>query len=294
MTTPALCPPPDRPPRKPRHTLPVGTVDSHCHVFEDPAKYPLIAARSYTPHACPLEEYLALCETLGIARTVQVNASVYGLDNSVTLDVIGKLGQKRARGVAGLSPEAGRAEIERLHRGGMRGARLSTMVKGCGGTELIGAVAAKVAPFGWHLQLHVDRSDELAQLERQLTDAPLPVVFDHLGRTRGGEGVGAPGFQALLRMLKARDDFWVKISSWYRLSDSGAPAFADMKPLAQALVAARPDRCLWGSNWPHPVAQVAPPNDGDLVDQFCDWVPDEAVRRRILVDNPARLYGFDD
>ncbi len=293
LNSPPLCYAPDRPPRKPEQRLPPGTVDSHCHVFEDEAKYPLAAERSYTPHACPLDEYLDLCKVLGIERTVQVSASVYGFDNSLTLDVIEKLGQKRARGIAGLRPDVTTAELKRLHHGGMRGMRLSTMMKGYGGTEAIDTYAAKLKPFGWHLQLHVHHGHELAQLEGQLTQCPVGIVFDHFGRTRGGEGVAAPGFQALMRMLKARDDFWVKLSSWYRLSDSGAPDFADMRPLAQALVTAHPDRCVWGSNWPHPGSSVVPPNDGDLVDQFCDWVPDERARRMILLENPERLYGFD-
>ncbi|MFN7086081.1 MAG: amidohydrolase family protein [Burkholderiales bacterium] len=291
--TPAVCAGPDRAPRRPRHAIPAGTVDCHCHVFEDPSRYPLAMPRSYTPPLATLSDYLVMCETLGIARTVQVNASVYGFDNSVSLDVIARLGQKKARGVAGVAPDVSGKDIERLHKGGMRGVRLSTMVKGYGGTELIDTMAAKIRPYGWHVQLHVDKCAELVPLENRLLDCPVPLVFDHLGRVRGSEGVDAPGFQALLRILRQRDDCWVKISSWYRLSDSGPPAHADMKPLAQALVAARPDRVVWGSNWPHPVWNGFMPNDGDLLDMFCDWIPDEATRRRILADNPARLYGFE-
>jgi predicted TIM-barrel fold metal-dependent hydrolase len=286
------CPPPQAA-RKPRHTLPAGTTDCHCHVFEDPSRYPLAPGRSYTPPLCTVDDYVAMCHTLGIERTVQVNASVYGFDNSVTLDLIAKLGQDKARGVAGVSPDATDAELARLHEGGMRGARLSTLVKGYGGTDAIEAIAAKIKPFGWHLQLHVGQSAELAALEPRLMNLGVPLVFDHLGSTRGGEGVGAPGFQAMLRVLKGREDAWVKISSWYRRSDGGMPDYADMKPLAQALVAARPDRCVWGSNWPHPGCDVAMPNDGDLIDLFCEWVPDPAVRRGVLVTNPARLYGFE-
>lgn len=117
-------------------------------------------------------------------------------------------------------------------------------------------------------------------------------VFDYLGRVRSDEGIEAPGFQALLRLLHARDDCWVKLSSWYRLFQSGPPDYADIKPIAQALVRARPDRVVWGSNWPHPVWKGFMPNDGSLLDLFCEWVPNEALRRRILVTNPAELYGF--
>lgn len=291
-TTPPLCAGPDRNPRKPRHAIPAGAIDCHCHVFEDPAKYPLNPNRSYTPQLCTREQYLAMCATLGIARTVQVNASVYGPDNTVTLDLIAALGQDRARGVAGLAPDTPAAAIERLDAGGFRGVRLSTSVKGYGGTDAIEPMSAKIRPFGWHLQLHVGRSAELAQHEARILALPVPVVFDHLGCVRGSEGVASPGFQALVRMLKARDDFWVKISSWYRRSDAGPPGYDDMRPIAQALIEARPDRCVWGTNWPHPECHVAMPNDGGLLDQFCDWVGDDALLKRILVDNPERLYGF--
>jgi 2-pyrone-4,6-dicarboxylate lactonase len=290
---PPLCQGPDPQPRKPRHTIPAGTTDCHCHVFEDQRQYPLVAHRSYTPPLAPLSEYLRMIDTLGVERTVQVNASTYGYDNSLTLDVIAKLGHKRARGVAGIAPDAGEQAMRRLHDAGMRGVRLSTMVKGYGGAELLDRFAQKINPFGWHVQLHVDRVAELAALETQLLALPTPIVFDHLGRVRGGEGVSAPGFQALLRIVRRRDDCWVKLSNWYRLSDSGPPAYADMKPLVQALIAARADRVVWGSNWPHPIWDGFMPNDGDLLDLLCDWVPDAATLKRILVTNPAQLYGFD-
>jgi 2-pyrone-4,6-dicarboxylate lactonase len=291
-TEPPLCPEPDRAPRKPRHTIPAGTTDCHCHVFEDRKRYPLAENRSYAPPLCTADDYIAMCKTLGIERTVQVNASVYGFDNSVTLDLISRLGQERARGVAGVSPDASARDLERLHAGGMRGMRLSTKVKGYGGTDAISPMADKIKPFGWHLQLHVGSSGELAQIEHQLMEVPVPLVFDHLGGARGDEGVSAAGFQALMRVLQQRDDCWVKISSWYRRSARGGPDYADMKPLALALIDARADRCVWGSNWPHPECDVAVPNDGDLLDLFCDWVPEVELRRKILVSNPAQLYGF--
>ncbi|MBI2297167.1 MAG: amidohydrolase family protein, partial [Betaproteobacteria bacterium] len=133
-------------------------------MFEDQKKYPLVANRSYTPPLCTLSDYLKLMEALGISRAVQVNASVYGFDNSVTLDVIARLGQKRARGVAGLKPDVSTQEIERLHQGGMCGVRLSTMVKGYGGPELLEVMGRRIQPFGWHVQLHVENGQELAGL----------------------------------------------------------------------------------------------------------------------------------
>lgn len=291
--TPPGCPPPDFHPRKPRYAVPAGMVDCHCHLFDRFDRYPLAPGRSYTPARATLEDYLAMCTAVGVARTVQVNASTFGFDNTITLDAIAALGQRRARGVCGIPHDAPTAEIERLHAGGIRGVRLSTRVRGYGGIALLEPLAARVFPLGWHVQLHVADIAELSEIEAQLMRCPSAIVFDHLGCARGDDGVDAPGFQTLLRVLRARDDCWVKISSWYRRTRAGPPAYEDMRPLAQALVAARPDRCVWGSNWPHPQWHGPMPNDGDLVDVFCGWVPDPSVRQRILVDNPARLYGFE-
>jgi predicted TIM-barrel fold metal-dependent hydrolase len=263
-------------------------------VFEDFETYPLNTDRSYTPATATLEDYLRMCEIVGITRTVQVSASVYGADNSLTLAVIAKLGQERARGVAGVRPDVSPAEIKTLHRGGIRGVRVSTFVKGYGGTDTIPTIAPRIAPYGWHLQIHVHHAGELAALEPLLLRTPVPLVFDHLGCVRGAEGVGGAGFQALLRILRARDDCWAKISSWQRRSDLGPPTYDDMRQYVEALVIARPDRLLFGTNWPNPsvFAPELMPDDGDTVDQFCDWIPDAAIRHRILVENPAVLYGF--
>jgi len=287
-----IYPGPDLHPHTPRHDIPDGVIDCHCHVFDRFNRYPLTPHRSYTPARATLEQYLAMCKVVGIARTVQVNASTFGTDNSITLDVIAQLGQDKARGICGIAPDTPDAELERLHRGGFRGVRLSTHVKGYGGFEALPLLATKIKPLGWHVQLHVGASAELAVIESQLMQCPAPIVFDHLGGARGEEGINAPGFQALLRLLQSRDDRWVKISSWYRRSHAAPPDYANMKPLAQALVATRPDRCVWGSNWPHPAWKSIMPNDGDLMDAFCDWVPDAATRRRVLVGNPEKLYGF--
>jgi predicted TIM-barrel fold metal-dependent hydrolase len=291
--TPRRCLGPQAP-RVPACALPPGTTDCHCHIFEAPERYPLSGDVSYLPAPAPLSEYLRMYEALGIERTVQVNASVYGFDNSITRDVIARLGQHRARGIAGIPTDVNAAEIERLHADGFRGARLSTKVKGYGGTEAIDAIAAKIAPFGWHVQLHFGASETIAAIESKLLACPAALVFDHLGCTRGSEAPEAPGFQALLRILTRRDDCWVKISSFDGRSVSGPPRYADMKAFAQTLVDARPDRVVWGTNWPHPnhFAPHETPADADLVDVFCEWVPDAESRRRIMVENPARLYGF--
>jgi predicted TIM-barrel fold metal-dependent hydrolase len=291
-----LCLGPDLNPRRPKTDLPPNATDCHCHVFPGTEAYPLVAQRTYTPATASLSEYLRMCDAVGIGRTVQVNASVYGSDNSLTLDIIKALGKHRARGVAGISLETGSRELERLHEGGMRGFRLSTHVKGYGGIDHLAALAGRIEPFGWHVQLHFNRIAELVPLEDQLMRMSVPLVFDHLGGVRGNERKDNAGFQALLRILRQRENSWVKISSWYRRSESGSPSYEDMKPFAQALVDARPDGVVFGTNWPHPnlFSPDQVPNDGDLIDTFCEWVPDANVRERILVTNPERLYGFGE
>lgn len=291
---PADAPPclPPRPAGEGAPLLPAGSTDCHCHVFEDPARYPLTPARSYTPAPASLDGYLAMCDALGIQRTVQVNASVYGNDNRITLDLIRELGQHRARGVAGLAADVSHGELEALHEGGFRGVRVSTHVQGYGGTDHIEDMARRIKPFGWHLQIHVAHSRELAGLEDRLMRIDAPLVFDHLGCARGEDGVAGEGFQALLRLLSSRDDCWAKISSWYRRS--GDAEWDDMRPLAQAMAACRPDRLLFGTNWPHPNLFRAEdmPDDRRLVSAFLSWVPDPEVQRQILVRNPEALYGF--
>lgn len=292
---PPLCLGPGNVVGAPQPAFPPGSVDAHCHLFGDPDEFAFVAERSYTPAPAGLPAYLRMCTALGITRTVQVNASVYGCDNSITIAAIAQLGQHRARGVAGVAPDISTTQLERLHDGGMRGVRLSTHVAGYGGTDLIDQMAAKLRPFGWHLQVHVANAAELVQLEARLLRTKAPLVFDHLGCVHGRDGVGSPGFQALLRVLQQRDDCWVKLSSWYRRSASGGPAYDDIEPLAQALVDARPDRVVFGTNWPHPnlFPPDSVPDDGELAAVFNRWVPDAATRHRILVRNPEALYGFD-
>jgi 2-pyrone-4,6-dicarboxylate lactonase len=291
-----LCLAPDLNTLRPRTALPSRATDCHCHVYPADPRYRLVDARTYTPATASLGEYLRMCDTIGIGRTVHVNASVYGNDNTLTLDVIRELGKHRARGVAGISTETSEGELKHLHEGGIRGFRLSSHVQGYGGLEYLSKLVPRVARFGWHAQLHFNRVDELVALESELMKTPIPLVFDHLGGARGEDGVDSPGFQVLLRILSRRDDAWVKLSSWYRRSETGAPGFSDMKPLVQAIVEARPDRAVFGTNWPHPnlFPPTAMPNDGTLLDTLCEWIPQADVREQIFVHNPARLYGFDE
>jgi predicted TIM-barrel fold metal-dependent hydrolase len=290
---PTAQPPPARPPdpdtRTPALKAPSGACDTHCHVFGPAVRYPFAGVRRYTPPDCPIEDYLAMAGTVGLERAVLVQASAHGTDNRVTLDAIARTGG-RFRGVAIVDSSVSDGELERLHRGGMRGARMNTMGGGGVGIEHMDTLARRVSDLGWAIELHLRNADELVDLAPRLSALPGPCIIDHFGRVRGGQGVDNAGFQALLRLIRDDDKCWVKLASFYRLSDSGPPDYADMTPIARALIGARPDRLIWGSNWPHPSHQGEMPNDGDLFDKLAEWAPEAEIRRQILVDNPTALF----
>jgi predicted TIM-barrel fold metal-dependent hydrolase len=285
--------PPDGRLRAPRRALPPGTVDCHAHIFDRFQKYPLSPSRKYQPPLCGREAWLALHEALGVARGVQVNATPYGFDNTITADFL-REHPGRFVGVAIMDPQIGDAELRDLDRAGFRAARLMDQFANAATTAMLEPLARRVAPLGWHLEINIARSADWVALEPRLARCPVPLVFDHLGRPRGGEGVDSPGFRVILRLLTKRDDCWTKISSWYRLSDSGPPGYADMAPFVRMLLRERADRCVWGSNWPHPGLQSFMPNDADLVDRLEEWLPSDAVRTRLYATNAASLYRFPD
>ncbi|MGX1099409.1 amidohydrolase family protein [Amorphus sp. MBR-141] len=285
------CLAPDPNPHAPRIAAPAGTCDTHCHVIGPQSRYPFSEPRSYTPPDSPVEAYRRLRETLGIARSVIVQPGAHGFDNSVTTDAIAALGDS-ARGIAVVSPDISEEDLADLDAKGIRGLRLSTLLSGGVGTENIVRMAEKVAPLGWHILLHLKSADELPALVPMIRNLPVDVVLDHMARVTGVEGVDSAPFQALLELLTKTDTCWTKVCSWYRLSGEAAP-FDDMRVMAEAVLAARPDRVLWGTNWPHPLLFDGPmPNDGDLMDEFMGWAGTDTVRQAVLVDNPARLYGF--
>ena len=290
MTRP--CPGPDYDTRPPKIKPPPGACCTQAHVFGPADKFPYSEGRGYTPPDAGIETYLNLLEILGLDRGVIVHGSAHGSDNRASLDGIARA-PDRLRGIAVVDPEISDAALEELDAGGMRGIRLSTMLKGGVGSEQLAPMADKIRGLGWHIVLHVNDSKEIAELNSTLRNLPVPIVIDHLSRVRGGQGVDYVGFQALLRLMRETDHVWGKISSWYRLTDIGPP-YDDMTPIARAMIAARPDRVIWGTNWPHPILwDHLMPNDGDLFNQFMDWAADDATRHQILVHNPAALYGFD-
>lgn len=285
------CAGPDRALRRPRFAMPRGAVDTHAHVFGPRDRFPFSPERSYTPEDCTVAQYAELLDTLGIDRCVVVHGGAHGTDNRVTLDAIATLGT-RARGVAVMRPGLSALQLQQLHDGGMRGCRISSVVRGGAQFEHLEALAAQVAPLGWHLLLHLHHSEELATLLPRLQALDIDLVVDHLGHVLGSEGTSSAGFDALMRLLET-GRCWVKLASLYRSSQEPYP-HADMLPMIHAVAAARPDRLLWGSNWPHPIYRGDMPNDADLVDLIPTWVPDTETQRQMLVENPARLYKFDN
>jgi predicted TIM-barrel fold metal-dependent hydrolase len=281
--------PPDANLRLPKRALPAGTVDCHAHIFDRFERYPLAGGRKYSPPLCPREAWLALHASLGVARGVQVHGSPYGFDNSITLDF---LQEQRGRfvAVAAVSPEVTDAELKRLDAGGFRAARLMDQFPTGATTANLEAIARRIAPFGWHIEINIAKCADWIELEPRLRQCPVPLVFDHLGRPRGGDGIDAPGFKVIRRLLTERDHCWTKISSFYRLSDSGPPHFDDMRPFVQTLLRERPDRCVWGTNWPHPGLTQWMPNDADLLDLLESWLPGDAVREPLFAQNAVRLY----
>lgn len=275
--------------RKPNWTRPPGATDCHMHIFGPASEFPYAEGRDYMPTDCPMPLYKAMCATVGIERTVVVHPSVYGFDNRCSEQAVRDLG-KRGRGVAVLAPDVSKAELRRLHDIGFRGTRFNMVSSGGTPREALEGMAAKVAELGWHIQVFT-KSDDIAAMERRYAELPVEVVFDHIGGADPARGADQPGFQAMLRLLRA-GRAWVKVSGAYRVDLDGAP-WPKAAPFARALIEAAPERVVWGSDWPHPHLQGRPmPNDGDLMDALAAWTADAALRRKILVDNPARLYGF--
>jgi predicted TIM-barrel fold metal-dependent hydrolase len=259
------------------------SCDCHIHVFGLFARYPLDPARKYTPPEALLDDYLKVADALGTGRVVLVQPSVYGVDNSCQRDALRALGG-RARGVAVIDDSRSDAHLKALDSDGFRGARLNVMR--AGELESLERVAARVADLGWHVQLHLPGS-MIAELAPRLLKLPTEFVIDHFGRVDAAHGLAQPAFQALLGLVDS-GRCWVKLSAPYRMD---AAPYRAMAPFARELVRRNPKRMVWGTDWPHPDVAVAPEDQG-LLDALPDWMPDEAARRRILVDNPRKLYRF--
>ena len=282
--------PPDPNTRKPKFTPPPLACDAHCHIFGPGAKFPYSKDAAYEPPDSPFEALQSLHRKLGLERAVIVHASCHGSDMRVTLDGIAR-SNGAYRGTAIIDEKYTEKDFQRMHDGGIRAVRFN-FVKHLGGRpdmRFFQKTIQRIQQMGWHLILHLDASD-LMEFQDLFRRIPVPMVIDHMGRVKARDGLDQQPFRILLSSLR-NQNMWVKVCGPERVSSMGPP-FTDAVPFAQALIAAAPDRILWGTDWPHPNVGAHMPNDGDLVDLFARMAPDPAIQRKILVENPARLYGF--
>lgn len=285
-------PPPKRHPRAPgRFTPPPGACDAHCHVFGPADRFGFAPDRTYTPPDSGYEELVRFQEALGLTTAVLVQASCHGTDNTAMVDAL-RRGGGRYAGVAMIDESHTTGQIEAMHEAGVRGIRFN-FVAHLGGAPDIGlfwALVERVAPLGWHLDLHFDARD-LPDHAGLLAGLPIPFIIDHMARVDAAGGIDQEPFQFLLDLVSSEERAWVKISGAERITARGSPPYDDVVPFGTALVDAAPGRVLWGTDWPHPNVRHMP-DDGDLVDLLADFAPSQEVRDRILVDNPRRLYDL--
>jgi D-galactarolactone isomerase len=273
---------------RPRLKAPPGMTDTHMHIFE--GRFAVAPTAVVKPPEAPVSAYRKICERLGIERTVVVQPSAYAADNSCTLEAIAALGPN-ARGIAVVTEAVSDAELERLTKAGIRGVRFFMLRGGVLPWESLEPLAARVASFGWHVQLQLD-GRLLPDHEAVLKRLPGTLVIDHVGKFLEPVPTDHPSFRALLRLVE-QGRTYIKLSAPYEVSKLGPPTYDDVGALAKVLVRAAPERMLWASNWPHvgtPPERY--PDDAQLLDMLLDWAPDAAVRTKILVDNPQQLYGF--
>jgi predicted TIM-barrel fold metal-dependent hydrolase len=282
-------------PNEPRLKPPPGAWDSHAHVFGPADKFPYAPGRGYTPPDAPVESYVALLDHLGCAHGLVVQGNAHGYDNSVVLDAISRYPQ-RLRGVAITDTRIAPATLRDWHRLGMRGLRFHLLKQKAGyvrgvALDVFAVFRKTMAELGWVMQVFCD-GEVLPDVAPQLREIArdLPVIVDHYGMVDASCGVETAGFQALLKLV-GEGHTYVKVSAPYRVS-ARFPDYADARTLHEALLSANPERLMWGTDWPHPsIAAAVMPDDGHLLDLFCDWTLDEATRRTILVETPGRLFG---
>jgi len=284
--------------------VPAGACDCHTHIHGDPEKFPFFAGRIYTPEMALPQEMAALHKALHMQRVVIVTPSVYGTDNSATLYGMKARGAD-ARGVAVIDDKTPESELDAMDRAGIRGIRLNLATGGTNdpavARQRFASGVDRVRGRNWHVQFYTNLQ-MISALKDQFLQSPEPLVFDHFAGAQAALGPEQPGFADVLDLVKSGKAY-VKISGAYRASKT-APDYTDVVPLAKALIAANPDRIVWGTDWPHPDS-VTPPgkqptdvtplfqiDDGRLLNQLPVWAPDAAVREKILVTNPARLYRF--
>src|SRR5687767_8230613 len=277
-------------PSIPRFKVPAGAVDAHCHVFGPGDEFPYAPERKYTPVDASKDQLFALRDRLGFDRNVIVQATCHGSDNRALVDALGA-SNGRARGVATVNRSVTDGELEEMHAAGVRGTRFNFVKRLVDFTprEVLTEIASRIAPRGWHVVIYFEAAD-LPELWDFFTSLPTTVVVDHMGRPDVGKPLDGPEFELFVKMMRENSNFWSKVSCPERLSKTGPDAYDDVVPFARRIVETFPDRVLWGTDWPHPNMKSHMPDDGDLVDLLPSLAPTPELQRRLLVDNPMRLY----
>ena len=279
-------------PKTPDHALPPGACDAHCHVFGPAARFPFASSSTYVPVDAPKETLFERHRHLGVSRAIIVQASCHGTDNEAMVNAL-RAGGDDYRGVAVVAENVTEQTLEEMHEAGTRAVRFN-FVKRLGGGKPLSvyhAILDRIGPFGWHVVVYFDAED-LEELAPFLRGIEVPVVIDHMGRVPVEQGLASKPFRLLGDLLAGDEKFWVKISCPERLSRTGPP-YSDVDPVARELLRTAPDRVLWGTDWPHPNMKSHMPDDGALVDRIMTICDSPALRRQVLVDNPARLYWSD-
>jgi 2-pyrone-4,6-dicarboxylate lactonase len=277
-------------PSKPVFRMPAGAVDAHCHVFGPEARFPYAPERKYTPCDATKEQLFALRDFLGCERNVVVQATCHGNDNRALVDALVH-SKGRARGVASVGRDVTGAELKAMHAAGVRATRFNFVRRLVDFTprEVLADIARRIAPLGWHVVVYFEVQD-LPELREFFTSLPTIVVVDHMGRPDVSKPVDGPEFGNFIRLMREHGNIWSKVSCPERLSKSGPPGYDDVVPFARRLVETFPDRVLWGTDWPHPNMKAHMPDDGKLVDYVPRIATTPALQRKLLVDNPMRLY----
>jgi len=278
--------------RQPKLIAPAGACDTHLHIYGPFDRYPLVAERNYDPDPhSTLDDYLRTHRTLGLERAVIVTGSGNGTNNRITLDALQRM-RGSFKGLALLDPAITDAELSKLKEGGFAGFRIKANGRGGLSFEDTKRMIARTAGFGWHIEFMSQSMAEVIAAVSFLNSLNVPYVFDHVAHAEPHQNNDDREFRELLAILKNEEHAWINLYSFYQLSESGAPDYSDMVDVVRSIIETRPDRVIWGSNWPHGGIAVPMPNDGDLLDFLLIAVPDEMFHKRILSDNPARLYGW--
>ena len=275
--------------QKPATRFPAGACDCHAHVFGPQSRFPYAQNAAYIAPDAVTADYVRMLRNNGCDRGVLVQPSVYGTDNACMLDAL-RSGSYPLRGIAVVAADVTDRELQGMHDAGVRGIRINLASETEGLTLADGErLAPRLKEMGWHLQFYLDLP-KMPEAAERLATMPITAVIDHFARCQASDGTASPAFRSLLALLQ-HEHIWAKAMGPYFLSRN-APRYADVTPLAQALVAAAPDRVVWGTDWPHPGARDLMPEDHVLADLLAEWIPEDTLRRQVLVDNPARLYEF--